>query len=408
LICLAKKDVQPAPLQTEYIPAFDGLRAVSIIAVIFFHVVSGGPPWLRDAAHRGWYGVDVFFVLSGFLITWILAAEVEKTGTINLQRFYIRRVLRLQPAYFVGLLATGVLTLFRHHDDFPLFLTALPFYLTYTLNLAVAARLFVLPPYGIAWSLCIEEQFYVIWAWTLRRLGLHRSLRFAVGAVVVIAIYRSVLYVWLNWGDLAVASADTHARLFYSTDVRLDTILAGCSIAIAVSRRRMRPIIDWLRECRFFPTVTVVTASATIFWGTGSAWRCFTLGFTVMSIATSMVVLSIFLQQHSWLARSLSWRPLVFIGKISYGVYLFHMLVWHLVAHGLHKFSGPLITGPQNFAAVVLVLGGSVVVAWLHYNMVERHFLALRSQPRDLISASVSDDRSPNAQPQFHSQAADV
>jgi peptidoglycan/LPS O-acetylase OafA/YrhL len=377
--------------RADYIPSFDGLRALSIIAVIFFHVVSGGPQWLREAASRGWYGVDVFFVLSGFLITWIIGSELEQTGTIDLRHFYIRRALRLQPAYFTGLLLTGVITFFRHQDQFALFRTALPFFFTYSLNLALAAGLFPMPPYGIAWSLCIEEQFYIAWAWTLRRLGSHKSLRFAIGAIVIIAVYRSTLYVWLNWGNLAVASPQTRAHLFYGTDVRLDTILVGCSLALAMSRRRMTPVIEWLGESRYFTTIAVLTASAAIFWGTGSALRCFTLGYTLMSLAVGMVVLSLFLQQNSWLARSLSCRPLVFIGKISYGIYLFHMLVWHLVGHSLPEI-GSLSSGYTNLGAVLLVLCGSVIVAWLHYNMVERRFLALRGRRKTHISVPMPDN----------------
>jgi peptidoglycan/LPS O-acetylase OafA/YrhL len=373
--------------RSHYVPSFDGLRTISITAVILFHVISAGPPWLQGVARRGWYGVDVFFVLSGFLITWIIASELEKTGTINLPRFYTRRALRLQPAYFTGLLLTGLLTFVRHHAEFPPFIAALPFFLTYSLNLAVAAGRFELPPYGIAWSLCIEEQFYLAWAWTLRRLGLRSGLRFAVGAVALIAVYRTVLYVWLNWGHLAAPSQETHVRLFYATDVRLDTIFVGCSLALAVNRPWMKPLIQLLREWRWFPAVAVFAAVAAIFWGTGGdqsgcGWRCFTLGFTLMSTSVGMVVLSLFLQQDSWLSRSLSCTPIVFVGKISYGVYLFHMLVWQLTAHGLQILTGPITTGKQEFVAVVLVCGGSVAVAWAHYNLIERRFLALRGRLR--------------------------
>jgi peptidoglycan/LPS O-acetylase OafA/YrhL len=371
--------------RSDYIPSFDGLRTISIAAVIIFHVISAGPSWLQEAARRGWYGVDVFFVLSGFLITWIISSELEKTGAINLPRFYARRALRLQPAYFSGLLLTGLLTFFRHHADFPRFLAALPFLLTYSLNLAVAAGRFALPPYGIAWSLCIEEQFYLAWAWMLRRLGLRGGLRFAVGAVALVPVYRTALYVWLNWGHLAVPTQETHARLFYATDVRLDTIFVGCALALAVNRNRMKPLIQWLRDWRRFPAVAVLTALAAIVWGTGGdesgcGWRCFTLGFTLMSASVGLVVLSLFLQQNSWLSRCLSWRPIVFVGKISYGVYLFHMLVWQLVGHGLEITTGSLSSGKQELAAVVLVWTGSVAVAWLHYSFVEQPFLALRGQ----------------------------
>jgi peptidoglycan/LPS O-acetylase OafA/YrhL len=120
-----------------------------------------------------------------------------------------------------------------------------------------------------------------------------------------------------------------------------------------------------------------------------------------------MVVLSLFLQQNSWLARSLSIRPMVFIGKISYGVYLFHMLILRLAAHSLHRGTGSLSNGKQDLLAVLLVLGGSVIMAWLHYNMVERRFLALRDRPTGLISRLVAGNRPPDAEAhQSHGRAA--
>ena len=108
------RDETPAHLlgRVRYVPAFDGLRALCIVAVIAFHVVSSDRPWLENVARRGWCGVDVFFVLSGFLITWIIATELDQTGTFNLNRFYARRALRLQPTFFTGLLGVTLLMWF--------------------------------------------------------------------------------------------------------------------------------------------------------------------------------------------------------------------------------------------------------------------------------------------------------
>src|SRR5208283_509235 len=113
---------EDAPLdllgRVRYVRAFDGLRALCILAVIAFHVVSSDRPWLENIARRGWCGVDVFFVLSGFLITWIIATEMDQTGSFNLSRFYARRALRLQPTFFTGLLAVTALMFFFNHAKF--------------------------------------------------------------------------------------------------------------------------------------------------------------------------------------------------------------------------------------------------------------------------------------------------
>src|SRR5437667_11788150 len=86
--------------RVRYVPAFDGLRTLCITLVILFHTVPYRPYWVNRVAGRGWCGVDVFFVLSGFLITWIVTAELDETSTVRLARFYGRRALRLHPAYF--------------------------------------------------------------------------------------------------------------------------------------------------------------------------------------------------------------------------------------------------------------------------------------------------------------------
>src|ERR1700730_17406700 len=133
--------------RVSYLPAFDGLRAICISFVIAFHVRSSDRSWLQNIAHRGWCGVDIFFVLSGFLITWILIAEVDNTETINLPRFYFRRAMRLQPAYISGLFGFSLLLFLFHHAKFTIIAHAFPYFLTYTLNLGIAFGTLAFPPY---------------------------------------------------------------------------------------------------------------------------------------------------------------------------------------------------------------------------------------------------------------------
>ncbi len=99
-------------------PAFDGLRAICITTAIAFHVGSWDRAWLNNQTNRGWVGVDVFFVLSGFLITWIVVAELERSGTSSLRRSYFRCVLRQQPAFFSGLIAFSLATAFLPSSAF--------------------------------------------------------------------------------------------------------------------------------------------------------------------------------------------------------------------------------------------------------------------------------------------------
>ncbi len=370
--------------RVRYIPSFDGMRALCIAAVILFHVVSTSHPWLENLARRGWCGVDVFFVLSGFLITWIIAVEIDHRGTVDLPRFYVRRALRLQPAYFSGLIGFALLLFLFHREKFFIVMHAMPYFLTYTMNFAVAFGWIPFPPYGQAWSLCIEEQFYLCWPWTLRRFGTHRCLRIALGIVVFVMFYRTGLYAWLNWGHFAIASERSLDRIYYGTDTRIDTILIGCATALVLREPALEKYFQRLRDWRWFTVVASAVALAAFAWATGGAfkggWRGATIGFTAMAVTTAAVILALFLQPESMLSRCLSWPPMVFIGKISYGIYLFHEPFWMALARVMGLRFEAVGTLPQEIVAVTLVFAASIALAWGHFEIVEKRFLALRDR----------------------------
>jgi peptidoglycan/LPS O-acetylase OafA/YrhL len=368
----------------SYVPAFDGLRTLCIVGVVVFHVTSTDRVWLHNLATRGWYGVDVFFVLSGFLITWILLNELREHETIDLPRFYIRRALRLQPAFFSGLIVMMIITGLFLPDRFKTIVHELPWFLTYTLNIGLAWGI-THPLYEVTWSLCIEEQFYLFWPWALRRLGQTRGLLFVAAAVIGICVYRTVLYGWMNWGHLTTPSEYSVARLYYATDTRVDTIFLGCALALALNTRRFEPVFDRIRTWNWFPTVAVAAALVAIAWGTSGGhpngnWRSLSFGSTLMSATVAAVVLALFLHPTSWPSRLLSTRPLVYVGKISYGIYLFHVPVWMAISVPMGLRHGKLGTLPQETIAICATLILSVVVAALHYNLVEKRFLSMRER----------------------------
>jgi peptidoglycan/LPS O-acetylase OafA/YrhL len=375
--------------RVSYQPAFDGLRAICITAVIAFHVGSWDRAWLNNLTNRGWVGVDVFFVLSGFLITWIVVAELERSGTFNLRRFYFRRVLRLQPAFFSGLFAFSLLLYFFHRAHFFLIVDNLPYFLTYTLNFAVAFGWCTLPPYGVAWSLCIEEQFYLCWPWTLRKFGARRCLTIALALAAIVLMHRWLLFARLNPTQLSAPSQRSIDRVYYGLDTRIDTILIGCAAALALSEPLAQAFFRRLRDWRWFSASACGLAIIALAWATsgstinGCGRRAATAGFTLIAATTALFVIALFLQPRSWPARILSWSPMVFVGKISYGIYLFHDPVWRMVANLMHLRSEAVGTVPQELIATVAVWTISVGVAWLHYRFVETRFLALRERRGD-------------------------
>jgi peptidoglycan/LPS O-acetylase OafA/YrhL len=372
------------PSAREYVPAFDGLRTLCVLGVIFMHVGPTQAAWFERLRAHGWFGVDAFFVLSGFLITSILLDETGRTGTIRLPRFYLRRALRLQPAYLSAcLLMVATAYLFRP-QYLPTMIPAWPYFLTYTGNLAVAYGLVNVPfLVVVAWSLCIEEQFYLIWPWTLRRVGEARALGFLLWAIAIIAAYRSALYCWLAWGHLPYADGPTTARIIFATDTRFDTILIGCALAVAIRADRPRWLWAALERSAAFPIVAIATAAVIVYWMYPMPYRLeyYLVGPTAGGVVFGAVVIALFLQPRAWLARALSWSPLVFVGKISYGVYLFHVVVmtalWGVL--GLPDLTYvPLST---ELVHIAVVFAGTVAVAWAHYRLVETPFLAMRERP---------------------------
>ncbi|HUA36628.1 MAG TPA: acyltransferase [Candidatus Binataceae bacterium] len=393
---MTTRPAEPLLSHVSYQPAFDGLRALCITAVIAFHVGSWDRAWLNNLTNRGWVGVDVFFVLSGFLITWIVIAELERRGTFDLRRFYFRRALRLQPAYFSGLIGFTLLLYFLNRNHFFAIVGTLPYFLTYTLNFAIAFGWCAFPPYGVAWSLCIEEQFYLCWPWTLRKFGLRRCLRIALVLVTIVLVHRWLVFARMNPGHLMEPSQRSLDRVYYGFDTRIDTILMGCAAALALSEPMAQSFFQRLRDWSWFTASASMIAIVAMAWATagstidGPGWHAATLGFTLIAVATALFVIALFLQARSWPARILSTRPLVEVGKISYGIYLFHDPVWRMVARLMHLRFEAVGTIPQEVIAIVAVWTISVGVAWLHYRLVETRFLALREPRKESVRPAES------------------
>jgi peptidoglycan/LPS O-acetylase OafA/YrhL len=370
-----------------YVPAFDGLRAVAILPVVLLHAGVNTLPnsTLLFEITRGWFGVDLFFVLSGFLITWILIAEIDETGTIDMGRFYSRRFLRLGPAYvsmLTGLLIGAAILEPRTLEGVPRVLPAL---VTYTYNYQIAAGGPHLDALVVVWSLCVEEQFYLVWPLILRRMGIRRSLIFCTATVCILGIYRTGLYLLLNWQHPGRPDPAAAIWIYFATDTRIDVILIGCATALSLRHPRTRWLWHGMRRSRWFPGLALVSASVCIVLVTGgepssASWRSATIGYTLSACATAALIASVFAQPHSLVSRILSYRPLVSLGRVSYGIYLFHVGIVLLSLRALSWASWP--GGAKTRCAIVALMGLAItwIVAALHYRYVERWFLSLRDR----------------------------
>lgn len=341
-----------------YYPSLDGLRTVAVGVVLAAH---GGIPYFRS----GGVGVDIFFVLSGFLITTILVSERARTGTINFRNFYARRFLRLAPALFLTCTVTGI-GMVALEGRFPG--TEIAFALSYTANWALALYKFHLTWLNHCWSLSIEEQFYLLWPLVI--LGLDRcvtssrtKMGMLVGGALLIAAYRA--------SRVGVYSDE---RINFGLDTRMDVLMTGAALAYLVQSlggtgvsdtisKRLGRLLAPLALAGIFAVIHIVT------WY--SPWMGW-IGYVLVAGAAVIVVADLVLGRHSLLARVLALRPMIFIGKISYGLYLLHLPIYYMV--------DDLLPGAPLSLRVGLKLSVSITAATASYYVVEKRFLRLKGR----------------------------
>ncbi|MCU1504914.1 MAG: putative acyltransferase, partial [Ilumatobacteraceae bacterium] len=296
-------------------PALDGLRGVAVAMVVVFH---GGFGWMSG----GYVGVSVFFTLSGYLITSLLVAEHERTGRIAVSAFYARRCKRLLPA---SLLTLVVVAAVAGGGGFPAVAGLRRDLLGSLLQVEnwvkllghtsyadlTSATLGRVGPLEHYWSLAVEEQFY--WVWPVVMIGVlavarrpaRRALLLAVLAVAGIA---TAFVVAAVWGANAA---------YWATPARLGEILVGAAVAGLTAWKPM--LRGWTRFLGL-PAVVVIGWAATSWPANGGpayhGW------LPVLALATAALLVA--LQHPSALRTVLSWRPLVWLGGVSYGIYLFH------------------------------------------------------------------------------------
>jgi peptidoglycan/LPS O-acetylase OafA/YrhL len=299
----------------HFLPALDGWRAIAVIAVIFDHWCAlsfpadvGASGWLLSLSHHvGPQAVSLFFAISGYLITQRLLIEYDRHGTISLRSFYIRRVFRiLVPALlYLSVLsviaAAGLLAVSRGE-----ILSAAFSYSNY-----FPGRSFYTSHF---WSLSLEEHFYLFWPALLALGGTRRAVQFGILAVAVELIWRPFALGRTHLGDFDLQR----------TDLRLDALLLPALLAILLHQRRWRWLADKLSHPQAFwvPTALLLATEAIAQLGHVS-WIPTTF---LRSALFPLIVVSTVLNSKTVMGRMLEWTPLAWIGRISYGVYLWHKL----------------------------------------------------------------------------------
>jgi peptidoglycan/LPS O-acetylase OafA/YrhL len=337
---------------------------VAVVPVLLFHA---SVSWARG----GFLGVDVFFVLSGFLITRLLLEERELTGRIGLLRFYLRRILRLFPALVaVGLASLVYATIWLDHSQ--AVRTAHDVFAAATYRMNWVEALNRRPPLGLVdhtWSLSIEEQFYVLWP-----LGMLLAYRLGRGrGVLVAALGGAALSAGLR--ALLWHQGQPVHRVYYGLDTHADGLLLGCALAAvtlyrpALVRRTVGGSARSIAGRAAGPAalaLLALAASQTALFSKGLP----TWGYPIVGVLTVVVIADVW--AGGSLDRLLRPAPLVAIGRISYGLYLWHWPVFLVLNPSRIHWSPVPLT--------VLRLAVTTAVAVVSFFAVEQPFLRLKGR----------------------------
>lgn len=337
------------------IPSLDGLRGVCIIMVSVSHFVKANnsplPASFISLSSLGGPAVDIFFVISGFLITLLLLREHWRDGRISLVGFYQRRALRILPAYLAFLLVTIALS---NAGIAPMDGRAWAVATTYTVNLVRHPSAWI----GHVWSLSVEEHFYLLWPLLLYFCGPRGAPAVLIAAIVMSTLARCGMHVW----------ASPHAPdpdLF--TITRFDTIAVGCLLAFAVLDPRAQQLI---RRINRRPTLSVCASLAFLVLSTTLLAQSGKYDLIVRrpleAVAIAVVLLVAVSRAETQFGRMLNWRPLAAVGVLSYSLY-----VWQPLLHPPGE--AWTFPWPANVGTVI-------AAAIISYFCVEKPFLRLKDR----------------------------
>jgi peptidoglycan/LPS O-acetylase OafA/YrhL len=331
-----------------HIPQLDGFRGLAVLMVIVGHFLqfSAGFPVLGSSL--GSLGVLFFFVLSGYLITGLLERERTLTGSLNLKKFYVRRILRLAPALVVFLLVVCALIATR-------LLSGIPWYeiaacVLYVRNIVGRSELL-----AHLWTLSLEEQFYTLWPVTMKRISPAHLATITLGLVLVMSLWRGCAIFFHLF--------DHNQGIYYMRPYfRFDSILLGCWLAACFSR--MGPQEKKRVGSRIGLVPLLVCLAILLIWTMTAEQLAKPVFITVQMALTLVVFTNVILATSRAADRILRMGWLRFLGKISYGLYLWQQLFLVNQNPGW----GILVQFPLNLAA-------PIIIAMLSYRFVESPFL---------------------------------
>lgn len=362
--------------EPEHISVLDGIRGLAIITVLIHHslllptIVTKADKWIEAASRPLWIGVDLFFVLSGFLITGILSRTYNHPHYFR--NFYARRSLRIFPLYygslFLFLIVFPLLTWHGFNDYRTIQPAEKTAFWLYYINYFHQTT-WPVGNLGHYWSLCVEEHFYLVWPLTLW-IFRGRILIPAVAGIAATTIFR-LIAINAGWWTTELG--------YHSSHLRMDSILTGALAFWLQNRYKQHP--------RFMPTLQILilpmalaTLAVLLFAKVRSSPTGNLIGFPVINLTMATFLLFVLNSKpENLLKKALGSRFLLLAGKYSYSLYIFHFPVLHLAYQATGSGARPgEAFWPQAIAPNLIMFAGTAVLSWLSWHLVERRALSLK------------------------------
>ncbi|MFB6340455.1 acyltransferase family protein [Saccharicrinis sp. FJH62] len=364
--------------KSDRLNGLDHLRALAILMVMIFHYGRGIPSWLEPLNRIGWTGVDLFFVLSGYLIGYQLLKEYKNTSGINFKRFYIKRFFRIIPVYLaVLILYYSLLPNLREGGGLP----PLWRFLTFTQNFGLDVQ--TQKSFSHAWSLCIEEQFYLLLPITITLFFKSRGQKFAPYVIAGLIILGFIIRMY-NWNEYVKPFIDSGNRrqmvynmqekIYYPSYNRMDGLLIGVSIAAIFNfKPRIKEFLTKHGNIVLVCGILLFLFAYKICENFIS-YQSMIYGFPLISLAYGVIVIAAI--SPTCILYKIKMRFTLIIATLSYAVYLIHKEVYYLVKMLIDKSGNPKVE-PWTFWISVMM---AILVGVIMHVIIEKPFLRLRTR----------------------------